>query len=51
MIGMPELLFLLGLLILIAPGVVVVAIVLWNRKKKRLHSNTPSKNVERERVG
>jgi hypothetical protein len=36
MIGMPEILFLLGLFVLIAPGLIVFGIVFRNRAKKRL---------------
>ncbi len=34
MIGMPEIVFLLGLFVLIAPGIIVLAIVFRNRAKK-----------------
>lgn len=42
MIGVPEILFLLGLFVLLAPGIIVLAIVFRNRTKKKLVDKMPS---------
>jgi hypothetical protein len=43
--GMPEFVFLLGLFVLIAPGIIVMAIIFRNRAKKKLGARpaAPSK--------
>jgi hypothetical protein len=45
MIGLPEIVFLLGLFVLIAPGIIVLAIIFRNRAKKvRPGDSPPPKN-------